>query len=95
MFTSNESLGDFLKSQITDVHSKGLNEILDLLSQELETVSKACGLIHYLKVRKITKNNSKPSTSLDDIDIDEFFDGLLLAYSHHVKLENMNSVSNG
>ncbi|WP_261384977.1 hypothetical protein [Vibrio metschnikovii] len=95
IFTSNKSLGGFLKSQITEVHSKGLNEILDLLNQELKTVSKACGFIHYLQIRKITNNRSKPSLDLDDIGIDELFDGLLSAYSHHVKLENMHTGNNG
>ncbi|EHS1090863.1 hypothetical protein KVQ40_003404 [Vibrio cholerae] len=95
IFTSNESLGGFLKSQITEVHSKGLNEILDLLNQELRTVSKACGFIHYLQIRKITNNRSKPSSDLDDIGIDELFDGLLSAYSHHVKLENTHTGNNG
>ncbi|EPF4182159.1 hypothetical protein ACSSD7_003675, partial [Vibrio cholerae] len=95
MFTSNESLGGFLKSQITEVHSKGLNEILDLLNQELKTVSKACGFIHYLQIRKITNNRSKPSSDLDDIGIDELFDGLLSAYSRHVTLENTHTGNNG
>ncbi|EGR0628472.1 hypothetical protein NMT24_003372 [Vibrio cholerae] len=72
-----------------------MNEILDLLNQELKTVSKACGFIHYLQIRKITNNRSKPSSDLDDIGIDELFDGLLSAYSRHVTLENTHTGNNG
>ncbi|EPG0369105.1 hypothetical protein ACSWVZ_001946 [Photobacterium damselae] len=77
-------IGEFLKKQAYQVHNNGLGEILKVIEEDLLLVSKACGFIHYLKVRSIVKKRIKPSMNIDDINIEEVFDGMFIAFSKHV-----------
>ncbi len=94
LFTSDQSTSIFLQNQITGAHANGLREILALLDEELAVVSKACGVSYYIKVRKITKSKVKPISNLEELGIEDMFDSLLLALSHHINSEQ-DRVENG
>ncbi|TOO78548.1 hypothetical protein CGH21_24990 [Vibrio parahaemolyticus] len=85
----------FLQKQLTEAHDNGLKEILALLDDELTVVSKACGVVHYIKIRKIIKSKIKPTTNLEDVSIEEMFDSLLLAFSLHINSEQERVENDG
>ncbi|PMO35294.1 hypothetical protein BCT11_22965 [Vibrio sp. 10N.222.52.B12] len=87
LFATDQSISAFLQKQVTEAHDNGLREVLALLDEELTVVSRACGVVHYIKVRKIVKSKVKPTTNLEDVGIEEMFDSLLLAFSHHINSE--------
>jgi hypothetical protein len=95
LFTSDKLVGDFLQEQVTEAHSNGLNEILKLLDEGLLVVSKASGMLHYIKVRKIMKSKIAPSINLHDIGIEETFDRMLVAFSNHFNPEKEQVKENG
>ncbi len=84
LFRLDNGIGEFLKKQASQVHNNGLSEILKVIEEDLLLVSKACGFIHYLKVRSIVKKRIKPSMNIDDINIEEVFDSMFIAFSKHV-----------
>ncbi|EGQ7665379.1 MULTISPECIES: hypothetical protein [Vibrio harveyi group] len=95
LFRLDNGIGEFLKKQVSEVHNKGLSEILKVIEEDLLLVSKACGFIHYLKVRSIVKKRIKPSMSMDEINIEEMFDGMFIAFSKHVSKDVEHAEENG
>lgn len=95
LFRLDNSIGEFLKKQVSEVHNNGFSEILKVIEEDLLLVSKACGFIHYLKVRSIVKNRIKPTMNMDEFNIEELFDGMFIALSKHVSNHIEHAEENG